>query len=282
MSDNLVRPKQAGEYTAEAWEGSCELKPWQYSVQLVIPHLGDIRPLKTAIQLWRLQTVRPYICIVDTGSSFNYLRHIEALRADDVEIHYLRGHGYRHASEPVSVAIDFASARCMQEYQFLTHDDVFPMRRDLIADFVERCSRETPVVGYQISPRDHVAGAMSALWKGMVGHTATCLHYPTIRDLGITWSLDRGYSQFDLRREIRTDMDTEIPFNLHAQVKGIKPVLMGDDRNFVRDTNRDFDHFRSLISSALYSKDHFEKASQWMEQAIMEGKKRIAEWTQGE
>lgn len=279
MNDHLIAPKQAGDYQAQSWEGVCKRRPWEYPVQLVVPHLGDVAPLKAAIALWRLQTVQPYICIVDTGSDFEYLEEIEKLRAEDVEIHYLRGHGYRHASEPVSAALDFAASRCQQTYQFHTHCDVFPVARDLIERFMDACSETQPVVGYEISGRCHVKGAMSLLWRGMVGHTATCIHFPTIQRLGITWSLDRGFDEYGLTRAETSDTDTEIPFNLHLRKHGIKPVLLGHDLNFVRDRHEDFDHCRSYASSALYSPEHFERARQWIASGIADAQQRAREWS---
>ena len=276
---NLVVPVQSGDYQENAWEGVSETKPWQYAVQLVIPHLGWVDPLRVALDLWQRQTIKPYVCIVDTGSEWKYLETLESLRSENVEVHYLRAHGYRHPSEPVSVAIDFASSRCQQTYQFQTHGDVFPMRRDLIESFVAVTNKEQPVAGYEISGRSHVPGAMKILWPGMVGHTATCIHFPTIRDLGITWSLDRGFSQFSgINREERTDTDTEIPFNMHLRAVGITPVILGKDKNWVRDKNEDFDHCRSFTSSALYSAGHFSQASEWIRQAMEDANQRAKEW----
>jgi glycosyltransferase involved in cell wall biosynthesis len=276
--NDLIAPK-SGSYQDARWEGELKIKPWEFPVQLVIPSLGSVEALKAAIPLWRMQTLRPYICIVDTGSDFETLEEIESLRADDVEIHYQRGHGYRHASEPVSVALDFASARCQQTYQFHSHCDVFPVARDLIERFVAACGEDEPVVGYEISGRNHCKGAMSLLWPGMVGHTATCLHYPTIRRLGITWSLDRGYAEYDLNRAEKTDTDTEVPFNLHLRKAGIKPLLLGHDQNYIRDKdNGDFDHCRSHKSSELYSPGYFETAQGWIESGIDDAQQRAKDW----
>lgn len=278
MSEFVV-PQQGAQYADKSWEGRGPRKPWQYPVQLVIPHLGWVEPLKIALELWQRQTIRPYICIIDTGSEWNYMQELESLRAENVEIHYVRGHGYRHASEPVAVAMDVAAARCSQTYQFHTHSDVFPMRRDLIESFVAETSAECPVAGYQISDRSHVSGAMKLLWKGMVGHTATCIHFPTIRDLGITWSLDRGFSEFPgINRDNPSDTDTEIPFNMHLRSLGINPKLLGSDANWVRDTNNDFDHCRSFTSSALYSRNHFKKARGWIAEAMLDAAERVKEW----
>ncbi len=276
---NLVVPQQAGEYESAAWEGAAEIKPWQYPVQLVVPHMGWVEPLRKSLELWQRQSVKPYICIVDTGSEWDYLQELESLRCENVEVHYLRGHGYRHASEPVSAALDFAAARCQQTYQFQTHSDVFPMRRDLLESYMEVVSEKTPVAGYQISGRSHVKGAMRFLWPGMVGHTATCLYFPTIRDMGITWSLDRGFSQFkEIGRDERSDTDTEIPFNMHLRAAGITPILLGNDNNWVRDRNADFDHCRSFTSSSLYSEAHFDQAKEWIAAAMVDATQRAKEW----
>lgn len=277
--NNWIAPKQSVGLDLAPWEGELETKPWQYPVQLVIPHIGWVAPLRQALELWQRQTIKPYICIIDTGSEWAYVEELETLRAENVELHYLRGHGYRHASAPVSVALDFASARCQQEYQFHTHSDVFPIRQDLLEEFISEVSPECPVVGYQISSREHVKGAMKDIWQGMVGHTATCLHFPTIRDMGITWHLDRGFSQFPgIDRRERSDTDTEIPFNQHLRELGIQPKLMGQDANWVRDITEHFDHCRSFSSSALYSPGYFETARGWIKAAMQDARNRVKGW----
>ncbi len=261
------------------WEGSATVKPWDYRVQVVIAHLDTPNLLDVAIPLWRLQTVRPFVTIIDTGSTADNVAKLLKHEADDVEVHLLRSRGVRHSSSLVSMALDVALAVGHQECQFHTHTDVFPRRRDLLESLVAQCDAETPVVGYEISPRSHVNGALSGLWRGMVGHTCTMLHVPTIRSRGISWSLERGFDELGIDREPHGNTDTEVPFNLLLRKAGIRPKLIGHDKNGVRQVTPDFDHFRSFTGAQLYSPGYYRQCQRWSEQAIAEGKQRIEDWT---
>lgn len=260
------------------FEGPAPVKPWEYRVQVVIPHLDTPDILELGVQLWRLQTVRPFICVVDTGSNAENVAKLLSLEADDLEVHFVRSRGQRHLSSLVSVALDVAAANNLQEFQFQTHTDVFPMRRDLLADLLAKCGPDSPVVGYEISPRSHVKGALSWLWRGMVGHTCTMLHAPTIRQHGIAWHLERGHEDLGLARLPPQNTDTEVPFNLLLRKLGITPVLVGHDENHTRHTTADFDHFRSYGSSMLYSPGYFRRCSEWAEAAMKDARERISKW----
>jgi hypothetical protein len=161
------------------WEGAAARKPWDYQVTAAIPHLETPDTLPVLLELLALQTVRPYVLLIDTGSSAATVRRLEALRRPDVEVHYLRGHGYRHSSAPVTTAMDVAFALCRTAHLFATHSDVFPRRRDLLEWLLGLCRDDQPVVGYEMSPRPETQG-----WRNVVSHTCTMLHMPTIRRIG--------------------------------------------------------------------------------------------------
>lgn len=261
------------------WEGAATIKPWEYRVQIAIAHLDTPELLEAALPLWRLQTVRPFVCVVDTGSTAENLNRLLALEADDVEVHCVRSRGLRHASSLVSVALDVAAAANLQEYQFHTHTDVFPRRRDLLESLIAQCDAETPVVGYEISPRSHVRGALAHLWRGMVGHTCTMLHAPTIRSHGIVWHIERGFEDLGLAREPSGNTDTEVPFNLQLSKHGLRVKLIGHDENSVRQVTDDIDHFRSFGSSLLYAPNYHAKCREWATAAIADARARIEEWS---
>lgn len=283
MTDHFLAPVRGEDDIDEAWKGSGKRYPWSYRVQVVIPHMDTPEPVELAVELWRSQTVRPFICIVDLGSLDCHRERIAALQSDDVEIHYLRGHGYRHPSEPCSVAQDIALARCQQEHQFCTHSDVFPRRRDLLESFIKQCNADAPVVGYEISSRDHVKGLQADVWPGMVGHTATVLHVPTIKQQGITWDYERALLDgHGISRTNLSDFDTEIGFNLLCRRAGITPVIVGTERNGVRTLDDNIDHIRSFGSSKQYSPNHHGKASKWMTDGMREAAERLQEWQASE
>src|SRR5439155_11220887 len=96
-----------------------------YRITAVIPHLETPEPLRACVELLRLQTERPYILVIDTGSSESVKAGLEAMRAEDLEVHTVSAHGYLHSSEAVGVAQDLAFALCRSEYLFCTHSDCF-------------------------------------------------------------------------------------------------------------------------------------------------------------
>ena len=277
-NQNLIAPIR-GARQSEPWRGNLAREPHAYAVQVVIPHLDTPEPVELAVELWRCQTVRPYVTIVDTGSTDEHRARLEELREEDVEIHYLRGHGYQHPSQPVSIAQDVALAVCQQEFQFCTHSDVFPVRRDLLEWYLEQCSATCPAVGYEISPRDHVAaGWLKRNWRGLLGHTATMIHAPTIKRLGISWDYQRAMDQVELNPENLGDFDTEVGFGLLLRQSGVLPTIVGHDVNRERQADTNIDHVRSHASSKLLDKRYHDGCCEWMRDAMQEAGERLAAW----
>lgn len=262
----------------EPWLGTARKKSWEYPVQLVMAHWETPDILELAIELWRQQTVRPYICIVDTGSSRPTMRKLMNLESEDVEIHFLRAHDYLHPSGAVFAALDVAASRCHQVHQLHTHTDVFPRRRDLIEWLTPQCTQRTPVVGYEMSPRDFVKGKLSTEWRGMVGHTLTMLHSRTMRRIKAQWHIEIASDEYGFSIRNHGDIDTEVPFNLQLRSHGIKPKFIGHDTNyeFFRDEN--IDHFRSYAGSKLYATEYHKDAQAWADEAMSDARDRLQEW----
>lgn len=273
----FVVPKSGnfGDDSKEKWTGINKKKQWEYKVTAMIPHLETIEPLWIAVQLLRKQTERPYICIVDTGSSLRTMELLERMRDEDLEIHYVRSNNYRHPSQPVPVAMDLAHSLCSTEYLFHTHSDVFLKRNDLIEDLLRICNEKVPAIGYQMSPRDWITPE----WEGMLGHTLSLLHLPTIEKTGASWSIEHCYRSepglIESYKQTGGWPDTETHFNRRLKQFGIKPFFIGDDVNFVRQTDRNLDHCRSYVGSQLYDEGYFKKAEGWMLDAMTEALQRL-------
>lgn len=257
------------------FEGRAVKKPWDYQITAAIPHLNTVPQLRAVIALLRLQTERPYIIVMDTGSPPDVCAELEAMRAEDIEIHFIRGHGYRHSSEVVCVALDLAHSLCRTSYMFHTHTDCFPKRRDLLETYMRMCNANTPVIGYRMSPRDWATDE----WKWMVGHSALMLYMPSIHRIGATWSYQRMAVQWHYPWQTHPGWpDTETGFNCALRDAGIKPVFTGHDRNFERQTDDNLDHCRSHAGSKVYSPDHYQKMQGWMEAALSDAFQRVQEW----
>jgi hypothetical protein len=269
----MVAPLETAD-CARRWEGRCPKKPWDYRITAVIPHLETPEPLRLCVDLLRLQSERPYVLVIDTGSSRAVCEELEALRAEDLEVHFIRSHGYRNSSGPVAVAQDLAFALCQSEYLFCTHADCFLRRQDYLEWLLRQCDSTTPAVGYEMSPRDWITDQ----WRGMVSHTATLLHMPTMRRLGVTWSFLRAHQQFGIPHTHQAWPDTETTMNLVLRAAGVRPRLIGRETNYERHLDENLDHPRSFPGSYLYAPEYHKKAAMWMAAALAAARKRIREW----
>ena len=257
-----------------------------YSVTVAIPHLNTLDELKLAVELWRYQTARPYFIIVDTGSPWKVVEQLEAMRADDLEVHYIRGDGYCHSSDPVAAAMDLAFTRVRGSFCLSTHADVFPRRRDFLAWMIAQCGdgrttqegRPTwPVVGWEMSPRPG-----TDLWRGVVSHTATVWHVPTMRRIGLQWSLERYY---DMTRRAFTPTvgwpDTESGPAECLRRSWIIPKILGPEPNFELHRTEWFDHARSITGArAGYANaDLARRIEEYAAHAVAEARTRLDEWS---
>lgn len=259
------------------WQGSCEKKPWDYEVTAVVPCLDTFEITKICVELLRLQTVKPFIFLVDTGSSKDELSMLEELRGEDLEVHSLKFNGVIHPSDFPAIAMDLAFSACRTEYLFATHADCFVRRRDFLEYLLGLCPSRSPVVGYEISPRKH------SDWKGMVSHTASMYYMPVMDKIGFGWSLRRLANYYDIvdyspSLDRPGWPDTEILGNYILKRNKIRPYLIGKELNLHRKKDENIDHFRSFTSGKLYNKFYFESVSQWCEDAKREAVERIKSW----
>lgn len=258
------------------WEGNCKKKPWDYKVTAVIPVMDTYEMLTLVVELLRLQTERPFIMIIDTGSKPENLQKICGLRDEDVEVHSILMNGVNHPSDFPCFAQDIAHALCRTEYIYCTHADVFLNRREVLADILAQCNKNCPVVGYQITERPH------ADWVGMVGHSCTMYHVGVIDACGVTWSQRRICDYYDVEWSPDGSRpnwpDTEVGFNVLIREAGITAKIIGTEENFKRNQNRDFDHCRTATGSMLYSPEYWKMCQGWLESAQAEASSRITRW----
>jgi hypothetical protein len=257
------------------WEGAASRKPWEYQVTVAIPHLETPETLPVLLELLSLQTVRPYVLLIDTGSSPAVVRTLEALRRPQVEIHYVRAHAYAHSSAPVTTAMDLAFALCRTSYLLCIHSDVFPRRRDLVEWLLGMTDAGQPVVGYEMSPRPDTNG-----WRNVASHTCTMLHMPTMRRIGATWGFERYWESGEARPQQSGYPDTEQPFDRCIRRAGVFPYLIGHDQNYVRYIDDNIDHVRSLSGLNLYNAggELHRNCRNGLVQAVREAKARVKAW----
>lgn len=252
-----------------------EPKPWKYQITAAIPVIDHPDLLSIVITLLRLQTERPYILVIDTGSTPENFEQIAAMRAADVEIHTIHAHGWRHPSEPVATAMDLATLLCQTPYFFTTHIDCFLVRRDVLAEMLQLAARYK-AVGYQLTERPDPE------WQYALGHTCTMFEMATVDRIGMQWSLRRYHIQTDRSwgnaPETGGWPDTESLFNRQLRAAGIKPYLFGTERNFLRTQDGTIDHCRSVPSAALYRHPYRDRMADQLQDAVTQARARIAKW----
>lgn len=261
------------------WVGSLKRKPWQYRVAVVMAHLETPDQLEVALGLLQCQTVRPYVVVVDTGSTWDtVMTRLEPLRSENVELHYVRAHGYLHSSAPVTAALDLAhSLADRHQYLFHTHADVFPRRRDMLEWFLAQCGPDCPVVGYQMSDRSWATDE----WQHCPSHTATCLFLPTVRRVRGLWSLSRYYEETGHPAGKYVGWpDTESGFGRILKEAGVPVKLLGPEPNFQLDRQEHFDHARSYTGAVRLGGEGplRQRVEAYMARALAEAKQRLAVW----
>lgn len=259
------------------WEGNCDKKPWDYEVTAVIPLIDTYDTMSIGIELLRLQSSRPFIILIDTGSCESELAKIQDLAAQDLEVHSIRLNGVMHPSDYPAMAMDMAFSLCRTKYLFSTHADVFLRNRFFLEELLDQCRKHSPVVGYEMSPRAH------SDWEGMVSHTATMFHMPTMDRIGYGWSQRRLCNIYRIECTKPDPMrpnwpDTEILGNYILRKNNIKPHLIGKEENFSRQVDNNIDHCRSITAGRLYSPAYMQRANKWVAAAIQEAKERIELW----
>ena len=259
------------------WEGDCINRPWSYQITAVIPVIDTVEELKICVELLQLQTIQPFIIVVDTGSTEANYKEIEKLRSEDVEVHSIRLNGVLHPSDLPAMAMDLGFSLCRSEYLFATHSDCFLKRINLLEDMLDRCSNKSPVVGYEITKRMHKD------WEGMISHTCSMYHMKTMDKIGFGWSLRRLANTFNIEdyrpHPTRPNWpDTELLGNYILRNNSIKPEIIGKEENFMRTLDENIDHFRSYTSGKLYSHEYYNISHQWYLDARKQALERIEDW----
>lgn len=290
-----ISPLRGQSFFHRPWEGACVRKPWHYRVTVAIPVLDASEAVSVIVELLRLQTEKPFIVLIDTGSQPAELQNLQAMRAEDVEVHSLAFNGVKHPSDFPAVAMDLAFSLCRTPYLLATHADCFLTGRRVIEEMMALCGpspsvnqphRTSPVVGYELTERPH------SDWPGMVGHTLTMFHMPTMDRINAGWSLRRLVAQYShpdgaaAMHEINPATspnwpDTEILINYQCRAAGIVPLIIGTERNASRTLDHRIDHCRSWASAALYASgsDYAKKSNGWLADGIAKARQRITDWS---
>jgi hypothetical protein len=282
--------------SARPWEGIAPKKPWEYRITAGIVHLDQYDMLECVIETLRLQTERPFIHVVDTGSDFATREKLTELEisCDDVRVDYLHPRGWSQTSAPVSTAMDliFASVDYGVDFCYSTHVDCFLRSRKYLSYLTSKCDAMTPVVGYRMSPRK-----MTDLWRIIPSHTATMFFMPTMREIRACWSMHYAAQRLGLSPEAFRNVggwpDTESALGLILNDCGIKPrelgepprsgpswLCLGEEKNEPYSTPW-LRHERSFTSQSLYAREYAERRKESIKATMEETWERIARWKAG-
>lgn len=261
---------------AGIWQGSIHKKPWQYLITAVIPILDHSNETEVCVELLRLQTCKPYIILVDTGSTEDHVTKTLPLRGPDLEIHTIRRQAAVGPSDVIANALDLGFSIAETPYVFTTHQDCFLKTRTLL-EFMAYQLPGKAAVGYQLTERPHRD------WQSHLGHTCTLFDLATWDRIGATWSLRRAPALQGLGRHhpgvaIDAFMDTEATMNYCFSHAKVETAIIGTETNYERNQDEFIDHCRSLVCSSLYSAEHHTAALGWSRQAMLEAWERIRTW----
>lgn len=270
IPDRLAREPDA------RYRGSRARKPEDFDCEVSMPHIDSLDTLPTVLALLRAQSVRPFIQIIDTGSTPENAAKLEALRADDLEIHFLRFNSSRHISDLPAIACDLAFSSSRHEKTILMHTDVFLRTQDGLESLLARCDAMSPAVGFQMTPREQPG------WEKVVTHSLACFHMPTMDRIGAAWNLRRAcrtmHCEHSMRSSIGNLLDTELGLSLILEENGISPTFIGTEQNWEMTVHPLMRHCRTLSGSRIYDPYHAMKAQQWLAEALSEAQNNLRAW----
>ena len=272
-------PVRGGVSGEGAWTGAREVKPWDFACEVTIPVLDASDTLPMVIELLRAQSIKPFISLIDCGSTPKEHNWLESLRADDIELHTLRFNGVRHLSDFPAASLDLAFSICRSPVLVAMHSDVFLRQRTSLEQLVEMCDYKHPAVGFQMTKRDFPG------WADAITHSFAAFYMPRMDDIGGGWSLRRAArlaGRPDGHRHngpMGSFMDTETCLALVLKEAGVDSTFIGTEENFEMTVHPLVRHVRTLTGGRLYSPAHAMKAEGWLKEALAEAAMNLAEWT---
>jgi hypothetical protein len=272
-------PVRGGHSGEGAWEGAREVKPWDFACEVTIPVLDASDTLPMVIELLRAQSIKPFISLIDCGSTPKEHDWLESLRADDLEIHTLRFNGVKHISDFPAASLDLAFSICRSPVLVAMHSDVFLRQRTSLEQLVEMCDYDHPAVGFQMTKRDFPG------WDKAITHTFAAFLMGRMDEIGGSWSLRRAarlagfWDGHQQRGPMGSFMDTEACLALVLKQAGIEPTLIGPEENFEMTVHPLVRHVRTLTGGRLYSPAHAEKCKGWLAEALAEAAVNLTEWS---
>ncbi len=211
----------------------------------VIPTIANSPTLTTAIATLQRQTIAPRIIIVDTGS--NIAEYIDLERRlfhiAGIELLRIAPRKWSHLSERVAAALDLGISQVESEYCYLTHDDVFLKRPNVLSELIHLLrTQPADFCGYEMSDRSHV----TEQWHGMLSHTCTMFRTQSHRRHQLRWSLAAALKRGDCDQRPQGWPDTETNIGLQMREKALAIHFIGHETNEQHFEDDRLYHRRSL------------------------------------
>lgn len=263
----------------QPWRGTIAKKPWEYDLTMIIPTWDPHPSFELVLELLRLQSIKPYILLIDNGSQPESLAWLDTLRAPDLELHSLRLNAVHHSSEPVSMACDVGTALAQTRFVAFTHTDCFLRSRTALEELRDLAAVHK-TAGHRLSPRPYQG------WEQEYGHTLLVVDQDDLDQTNARWKMrclmTDGIvpADYNVNPETPNVPDTENLFNRRLAQHGFSRQFTGTEENYQRNTDRLIDHVRSHASSKHYSPGYHATANEWLVSAIEEARQRIQEWTE--
>lgn len=237
---------------ANPWTASQPAPPQKPTTTIIIPTASDSPTLMSVVDSHHRQTEPHATIIVDTTpgeTEPNYWIEDTPL-AKRPRFMAIRPLDNQPICSVITEAIDAAIAIATTKWIFLTHDDVWLKRENFLTELVALATTEhVPVVGYEMSPRDHVTEE----WKGMVSHTATLLHRETINRLQLRWNFTDALNATPEAERNKGWPDTETNFGRNLKIWSITPRWIGHETNEQHFEDHNIVHRRSLTSHRTHA-----------------------------
>lgn len=245
-------------------------------ITVCIPHLNTPELLEASVRLWKAQTVKPEVWVVDTGSK----KPPTEARKFGAFVCEVPRCTPAHPLEPIAWACSAAMLRCKTPFVFFTHVDVFPKRRDLLESFLGWMqATSSAVAGYHTWPRDHWP---LDWWRGMVGHSLTMADARVLRANGVRWGYQEAVKKFGVFGERDAKhWDPEMTFNLHLRRAGLPILLLGQEAVHELVDDEWHVHLKGYPSARRF-KGFFpeleKRSEEWRDRFLPEALARAEEW----
>lgn len=236
-------------------------------ITVVIPTRYAPPTLAATLHTFARQDIPIAMQIIDTGTAERDYRpwRNACQRLPNVSVSQIQPTRPEYPSHVITRAIDVGCDLAQTPYIILTHDDVWLNHRSVLTNlFSTMVKANTPLIGYEMSPRSHVTEE----WRGMVSHTLTMIDRAWLQAEGLRWDMTTTLTNPNTDPTKPGWPDTETAFGRALNKRGIKPVFIGHETNDQHHVDSEITHRRSLTSHRLYHSQPITPDQAWIDSEV--------------